>query len=193
MFKKVNSSSSEDKKKVVAPSDKANDETVIRYIYERYADNLLSYGLNLGFRKETVEDVIHDLFYKLCLSPQLLKSVNDLKFYLFRALKNKLLNNSKSSENKINLVTNDFSEFNLTFRTDTLHQLIEKEEQLLIQKKMDQLLNSLSSKQKEIIFLRFIHEMTYEEIAAILNMTSASVKNVVYKALKKIRQRIWPI
>jgi RNA polymerase sigma factor (sigma-70 family) len=115
----------------------------------------------------------------------MLKQVEDLKFYLFRALKNRLLNIQKSTAK---YVTTDISEFKLSVKTDSLNLFIEEEEQIMIKEKINKLLEVLSNKQREIIYLRFFHEMTYEEIGELTEMTPASVKNVVYKAIKKIRK-----
>lgn len=164
---------------------RVNDKNLIQFIYDQYANDLLSYGIKMGYQKEVLEDAIHDVFYKLCRSPQMLKQITELKFYLFRALKNRLLNIDKSTAKYI---TTDLPEFNLTVKTDSLHQLIEAEEQTRVKEQINKLLEVLSDKQREIIYLRFMHEMTYDEIGVLLAMTPASVKNVVYKAINKIRK-----
>lgn len=162
-----------------------SEENFIQFIYDQYVNDLLSYGIKLGYQKDVLEDAIHDLFYKLCRSPYMLKQVEDLKFYLFRALKNRLLNIQKSTAK---YVTTDIPEFKLSVKTDSLNLFIEEEEQIMIKEKINKLLEVLSNKQREIIYLRFFHEMTYEEIGELTEMTPASVKNVVYKAIKKIRK-----
>ncbi len=163
----------------------ANDNYLIQFIYDQYADDLLSYGMSMGYKKEVLEDAIHDLFYKLCRSPHLIKRVKELKLYLFRALKNRLVNIYKS---KAKYVTTDLPEFKLAVNTDSLHLLIEEEERIIIKKRINKLLGELSNKQREIIYLRFLQEMTYVEIGELLEMTPASVKNVVYRAINKIRE-----
>lgn len=162
-----------------------SEESFIQFIYDQYVDDLLSYGIKLGYQKDVLEDAIHDLFYKLCRSPYILNKVEDLKFYLFRALKNRLLNIQKSTAK---YVITDIPEFKLSIKTDSLNLLIEEEEQNMIKEKINKLLEVLSNKQREIIYLRFLHEMSYEEIGELTEMTPASVKNVVYKAIKKIRK-----
>lgn len=163
----------------------SSDKNLIQFVYDKYADDLFSYGLKMGYKKEVLEDAIHDLFYKLCRSPNMLNQVNELKFYLFRALRNRLINIDKSTSK---FVTTETPEFNLSVKTDSLHLLIEAEEQALIKKKVDKLLAVLTPRQREIIYLRFMHEMSYKEIGDLLDMTPASVKNVVYKGINKIRK-----
>ena len=44
------------------------DETSFSTLYNRYVDDLFSYGMSLGFQKETCKDAIQDTFYKLYIS-----------------------------------------------------------------------------------------------------------------------------
>lgn len=59
-------------------------------IYTEYVDVLFTYGTNLGFDKEIVKDSIHDIFVKIALDNTILSSVDNIKFYLLKSLKNKL-------------------------------------------------------------------------------------------------------
>lgn len=163
----------------------ANDMDLIQSLYDQYANDLLLYGLKMGFHKDVLEDAIHDIFYRMCRSPHRLKKIEKLKLYLFSALKNQLVNIQKASSKKS---TTEIQEFNFSVKIDSLYILIEEEERIRIKKKIDTLLEVLSVKQREVIYLRFFQEMSYEEIGIMLNMTPASVKNVVYKAVNKIRK-----
>lgn len=161
------------------------DMNLIQSLYDQYANDLLMYGLKMGYQKDVLEDAIHDVFYRICRSPHKLKKIEKIKLYLFKSLKNQLLNISKST---VKNSTADIQEFNLTVRIDSLHLLIEEEEQKIVKEKINKLLEVLSDRQREVIYLRFFQEMTYDEISIMLKMTPASVKNVVYKAINKIRK-----
>ena len=69
----------------------------IERIYNRHIDALLSYGIGLGFPRELIKDAIQDIFYKLSLKQKELEKVDNIKHYLFRMLKNRLLDLSKST------------------------------------------------------------------------------------------------
>ena len=56
----------------------------IEKIYNQYIDDLLSYGIGLGFHRELIKDAIQDIFYKLYFKRNELKGVNNTKYYLFR-------------------------------------------------------------------------------------------------------------
>ena len=67
------------------------DDAAFTFIYNKYVDLLLQYGRSLGFEKEVLKDAIQDVFVKLYLNRRNLSEVRNLKYYLFRSLKNNLL------------------------------------------------------------------------------------------------------
>jgi len=65
--------------------------------YNKYLDSLYAYALHLGFDEESAMDAIHDLFYKLCTKHASLDEIQNLKFYLFRSLRNRLIDHKRST------------------------------------------------------------------------------------------------
>ena len=72
-------------------------DAAFTFIYNKYVDLLLQYGRSLGFEKEVLKDAIQDVFVKLYLNRRSLSEVRNLKYYLFRSLKNNLLDMLKVS------------------------------------------------------------------------------------------------
>ena len=66
---------------------------------------------------------------------------------------------------------------------------IEKEEQIVIKKEIDEMLNSLTSRQREIIYLRYVHEYEYNEIAELLHISVHSCRKLVSKAILSLREK----
>lgn len=53
---------------------------------------------------------------------------------------------------------------------------------------MNRILDLLTDHQREIVYLRFIEEMPYEEIAVMLDMKIQTVRGQVFKAMEKLRK-----
>lgn len=68
-------------------------------------------------------------------------------------------------------------------------ELIEKEAQDEIRHKVEEYLKKLSDRQREIIYLRFIEEHSYEEIAEIMNISVESSRNLISKSLSKLKNQ----
>ncbi len=64
--------------------------------YKDHLDALYAYALHMGFDEQTAMDAIHDLFYKLCLREPTIDKYENLRFYLFRSLRNRLIDIRRS-------------------------------------------------------------------------------------------------
>jgi|WetSurMetagenome_2_1015567.scaffolds.fasta_scaffold54587_2 RNA polymerase sigma factor (sigma-70 family) len=161
------------------------DDDAYSVIYRTYAKELYSYGKGLGFDPDVVKDAIQDLFFKILCKRKLLSEVLNIKYYLFRALKNKLLNLQRSSDFAHEELKN---ETGFPICINALDTLIDDEERVSLEKRIQDLISCLTSRQREAIYLRYINEMSYEEIADLLNMTLPSVRNLISRALERMRK-----
>lgn len=164
--------------------------TAFSSIYKKYLNELFAYGAGLGFEKELLKDAIQEVFYKLYENRKRLTGVENLKYYLLRMLKNHLLDFYRSR-----IESNDISSYELTFsiKTTVLDDLISREEQIALQEKVDRLLETLTDRQREAVYLRFILEMDYEKIGELLNMTPQASRKLIFRAVKRLRTEDLPI
>lgn len=65
--------------------------------------------------------------------------------------------------------------------------MIAEEERTAIERQIQQYLNLLTGRQREAVYLRFIEEMEYEEIAEVLDMTAPAVRKLICRAIARIR------
>ena len=71
----------------------------------------------------------------------------------------------------------------------TLQRWIEDEEERRnYEKEVENLLNLLTNKQREVIYLRFIKALSIQEISEILNITPKSVRKMIYRAIERMQQ-----
>ena len=154
-------------------------------IYNIYVNDLLSYGISLGIEEQTCRDAIHDIFYKLFVEKSKLKDVRNFSAYLFRSYRNHLLNTIEKRSKIL-----DFNIEDLPFTTEIaiLDLKVSEEETAKLKKRVEHLLNELSPRQREAIYLRYMQQMDYEEIAALLNMNSNSARRLVSRAMQSLRE-----
>ncbi len=158
-------------------------------LYNRYVDSLYSYGHSLMNDEAQLKDMIQDVFQKFLVHPELLSNVKNLKFYLFKALKNRIFDLKKSKCQR-DLDRNELSE-DCEMSTFTIHDvtilddIIEQEEVDAIGAQVKDLLDLMTPRQRAAVSLRYFHDMDYEEIAELLNMTNAkSARNLVSRAIR---------
>lgn len=168
----------------------------IGIIYENYADKMFSYGISFGFDKEIVKDAIHDVFlnfYELYCSEKNIKreKIRFIEKYLTNALRNRLLSYNRKYNIFETLKENVHYDFNIEVDAGSLFE--EREECIRYEQKLKRLLQSLSPKQREIIYLRFIQGMDYEDIAEIQQTNVRNVRKIVYRSLKRMRENNIPM
>ena len=158
----------------------------ITHLYRKYINEMYAYGIGLGFEKNRCMDAIHDVFCKLFINENQIFEIENIKFYLFRSLKNRLIDIDKQ-EKKIK--HEDINQYNFTIEVSIIDTIIDKEEKKNLEEKVNDLLNSLTSTQREAIYLRYMQEMEYEEIARLLDINPESARKLVYRGIDKLRKK----
>lgn len=155
-------------------------------LYKKYADVLFRYGIQFTSNGDIVKDAIHDVFVKLYNDRQHLKAEANIKFYLFTCLKNRLYNLLKRDLffDKIDL---EEAEFLDPGAEDLVTNALSQKE---MQRTVRFVLDLLSDRQREIIYYRYIEELSIEEIAALTEMNYQSVQNSIQRSLKRIRDSL---
>ena len=67
-----------------------NKQSLYKWLYETYENDLFSYGIAFGISKELLEDAIHDVFLHLYEREHKLWESQNMKFYLLNCLKNRI-------------------------------------------------------------------------------------------------------
>lgn len=166
---------------------KQND---IASIYNQHVNDLFTYGCHLGFEGETVKDAIHDVFVKITIDSSNLDNISNLKFYLFRALKNRLLDIHKSKKEHIDLENIDPSrEIPFKIEVNVEELMIEEEEKAEIKTGIEQMLSTLTDRQREIIYLRYVQDYDYPQIAELLQISIHGCRKLVSKAILSLREK----
>lgn len=167
---------------------KEGDKHAFSFFYEFFINDLYAYGIALGGEKEIVKDTIHDIFLKIYLDKKTFDSVEHLKYFLLKSLKN-MLYNVYSSKRVASTTCITEEQLNFSITTTVLDRMIDEEDRTFIQWQIDRLLRLLTARQKEAIYLRFIQELSYDEIADIMNMSSHAVRKLISRSLKRLKEQ----
>ena len=162
------------------------NENAFSQLYCLFLDDLLTYGRRFGGDNEMVEDLIQDLFLKLYQKKIILEDNTRLRPFLFRALKNLIYNQLLRNAKLQPLPDYDFA-FDLNYTID--EQLSLTQDQGLSDE-IHHILKGLTGRQKEIIYLRFVHEMSFEEISEIMEINIQSARNLLTRSMEKLRKEV---
>ena len=161
----------------------------IASIYNRYVDDLHTYALYLGFEKGIIMDAIHDVFCKFAANEKLLQDVSNIKFYLFKSLKNRLYDIYKARKEYAELSAIDLQETPFNIQVTIEERLIGQEEQQQIKNQLAEMLESLTERQREIVYLRYVQEYDYEQISELLNISVHGCRKLLSKAMQNLREK----
>lgn len=160
----------------------ADDQFAFKRIYDRYAMDMLLYGMNVLRRREVVEDMVQNIFIDLW-SKRTSLEITNLKPYLFRAVKYQIFNHFRDNK----LSQEDITRLNIIDLSMNVSRELEYSElEELVTKCVSQLPNRC---QQIFLLSRFQHK-TNKEIAHDLDISIQAVKNQISKAIGIIRLRL---
>jgi RNA polymerase sigma factor (sigma-70 family) len=165
----------------------SGNEDACAYLYRKYIEELFAYGMRFTSDKELVKDCIQDLFVKIYHNGSNLNPTDNVRLYLFIALKN--------------IIFNVFEKDRSLYRVDTVEpvfsveytvedELIENEMKRERRNRINKALEMLTPRQKEVIYYRYIKGMKLNHICRIMEMNSQSVQNLLQRSIKKLRSTL---
>jgi len=166
----------------------SGDEKAFSALYYMYANILFSYGHRIVNDREMVKDAIQELFIKLYHNRENLNDTEHVKFYLFKALRNRLISKLESRAH-ISLDADN----ELLFQIEIAMQEEDDPDEIFSEdqkKELSRAMKTLTSRQREAIYLRYIREVPLEDIASMLNMNYQSTRNLIHRSILKLRKEL---
>lgn len=160
------------------------DDESYTFFYKKYVTALFAYGLHFTPDRELVKDCIQDVFVKIYCNRSKLSETDNVKLYLFTALKNTLFNIFQKDRLHYHIDTME-PVFSVEFSIED--RLIDEEFEEEQRNKINQMLDSLTPRQKEVIYYRYMEELGIDDICKLMNMNYQSVQNLIQRSFKKMR------
>lgn len=162
----------------------SGDNNAFSEIYKRHATALAAYGCKLTGNQEIVNDAIQELFIHIWQKRTQLPIVENVRAYLLKSLRNRILRVLESR----NLNGNGTQPHQAIQESYENHLILEEleEEQL---RSLYASLQRLPTRQKEVINLRYFQELKHEEIAEMLDINYQSVSNLLYKGIQSLKKQ----
>ena len=168
---------------------KDGDDKAFEQIYSLYVDDLYRFGKSITARQGLVKDCIQDVFIDLWHYRAQLTNNARIKFYLLRALSNKI---QRQLGEEIKGKKHELSDFltKETFQDSIEDEFIKTQEIDFSQRKLDRALSSLPVRQKEVIHYVFFEKMTYEEVAKLMGIHIRSAYTLAWKAITTLKKTL---
>jgi len=163
------------------------NESAFIFIYERYFHSLYAYGFRIISDSSVVKDALQDMFISLRERRHYLGDTDDIKFYLIKCLKRRLIKDFsiwKGKKEGLESIPEGIH-FALSYESQLIDQQLTKE-------KIDRLnaaIAQLSPRKREIIYYSFYEGLSYVQIQEIMGLENQqTTRNLMYKAIRYLRK-----
>ncbi len=165
---------------------KNEKEYALSHIYNTNIDFLFSFGRKFSNDEGLILDSIQDVFINLIKSRANLSPTDNIRLYLGKCLRRKLIRNSlKSSKTRYD---NEyiFEEIALTTQDDTSKDELINDRIKLV----NDAIHKLKQKQQEIIYYKLKCEMEYDQICDIMNISYDAARKLFSRAIENLKKQI---
>lgn len=158
-------------------------------IYQEHVDDLYHYGVHFCGDGEQVRDCLQELFHDLWQTREhLADQLLNIRYYLLSSLRRRLLR-TLEKDRRHRAQTSEIP-FDFELIPPREHFIIQDEKQQEQQQQLYAALAALPRRQREAIYLRFFHELSYQEVADLMSMKVDSVYNIISKAIGVLKKML---
>ena len=152
-----------------------------------YLDGLYGYAMALTRNHAEAEDLVQETYVRALPAMNRLRSESNIKGWLFRILRNAWLNNLRKRRTAPEVAWTDVEDDSVRDiaepSKDSFHVLVSKMEREQVQAAIQ----ALPAKFREIVLLREFEELSYDDIAGLLNCPVGTVMSRLARARSKLR------
>ena len=165
-------------------------QDVFAHLINRYEKKLSRYIRRIaGLEQEEIEDLLQNIFIKVY------RNLNDfdpeLKFssWIYRIAHNEVISHYRQKQRRPNHNPGEENDWELLNIESDFN--IEKEtNNKLLRKNIEDVLNRMESKYREVLVLKYFEEKDYQEISDILKKPMGTVATLLNRAKKEFKKAI---
>lgn len=166
---------------------KEGNSQALGYLYDNYIDKLFHAALKMTDNRELAKDALQEIFIEIWHYRASIGEVNHSYSYLVKVLKSVILKKVKKKLIIHELFDNEHG----VQEEQNIEELIISSDMATEQKsRLNKALSQLTSRQKQVVSLRFFEGLTYEQIAVKLSMNYQSVNNLAFRAMINLRKQM---
>jgi RNA polymerase sigma-70 factor (ECF subfamily) len=165
-------------------SFRKGDKEAFARLFRDHYETLCWYGGKFTADHQQLEDCIQELFIELWKAASRTRVVS-VRSYLLKSLKYKLLRAVSKNRTTLSIAGNAPA-----FEWSHESFLIAEQEHQEKRQKVLNALAHLSPRQKEIVYLKYYQNLSYEEVSEVMNINYQVARNLLYQAMKTLKKYI---
>lgn len=156
-------------------------------LYNDYFPKVFAYVYGRVQDKETSLDIVADVFEKAYVKMRSLRSPDSFGSWLFTIARNEVSSHWRREKPAAKAAQEAAIEKELHGHPKNPEETVLHKERLAA---LSELVRQLPRREQEIIALKFDAELTNREIAGILSTSEVNVRVTIFRALRKLRERM---
>ncbi|MCZ6745867.1 MAG: sigma-70 family RNA polymerase sigma factor [Acidobacteria bacterium] len=160
-----------------------------------YADSLYNFAFRMTRNRRDAEDLVQDTFMRAFRFFHRFETGTNIRAWLFRILKNTYINNYRKVQRTPDQVDwAQVEDFYDSVTPDDLRKRHKNPEELLLEKSVDgrveEAMADLPPEYRAVVLLNFMEDMSYKEIAEILEIPMGTVMSRLHRGRKILQQKL---
>lgn len=154
----------------------SNNKVAFETLYKKYNKLVYRIAFTILKNKEDSEDIVQAVFSKIYSLPKDKLPIDNIATWIYSVTKNEAISLFRMRKNTI-----DF---------DCMYEIADSDDEInriVDQDRYNRILSKLSDKEKEVVSLKILTNLTFDEIAKLLDEPAGTVKWRYYKSIHTLK------
>ena len=163
------------------------DEFDLEELYDKHAQALYAFALDLTRNEADTRDILQDLFIKVAHQPGILKGVRQVRAYLLRLIHNAAIDMMRRRATRAKYADGAANDAPEVFAPSN------DADEDCFRRALSEALAELPIEQRTVVHLRLWEGMKFEEVADLLGLSLNTTASRYRYGMDKLRQRLRPL
>lgn len=161
------------------------DSFAFEVLFYKYRNKVKGFAVKMVPAQVDPEEIVQEVFVKLWLKKEALNPDKEFQSYLFSVAKNLILDHLKSAVNRKLYFVGEHFQQDLLFDEGPENQIRDG-----VEEKLQQLINEIPERRREIFRLSRFEGLSYKQIAERLKISENTVDSQIRNALAFLRKEL---
>ena len=154
----------------------SNNKVAFETLYKKYNKLVYRIAFTILKNKEDSEDIVQAVFSKIYSLPKDKLPIDNIATWIYSVTKNEAISLYRKRKNTIDL--------------DCMYEIADSDDEInriVDQDRYNRILSKLNDKEKEVVSLKILTNLTFDEIAKLLDEPAGTVKWRYYKSIHTLK------
>lgn len=154
----------------------SNNKVAFETLYKKYNKLVYRIAFTILKNKEDSEDIVQAVFSKIYSLPKDKFPIDNIATWFYSVTKNEAISLYRKRKNTVDL--------------DTMYEIADSDNEInriVDQDRYNRILSRLNDKEKEVVSLKILTNLTFDEIAKLLDEPAGTVKWRYYKSIHTLK------